>query len=285
MLSRRDLFTDQKGDCAVAAQTAYVLVNSGGERVFGWIMMPAVERAEERTPVVLMLHGFPGIDRNTDIAYALCRAGIAVVIFSYRGVWGSQGDYCFSHCLEDVTAVLDHLSDHAEEYRLDLSRVCLFGHSMGGCITLNTAAAASDKIRGVVVAAPCDMGYLYEDDQSAFRALMKSQEPGFFTLPYPGYIEEDVAAHASQWRFVNLAEKIHVPVHFIGASQDAVTPPDCHMDPVYMAMEKLGRRVSRTMIPDGHSFTSHRIALAEVVFDKICDILDVGNISQETKAN
>ena len=273
MLNKEFLFADRDGELAVEEQSAYLLVDSGGSRIFGRLLMPIMEKAEEKCPVVLLLHGFPGIDRNVDIAYALRRAGLAVAFFSYRGVWGSHGYYCFSHYMEDVKAILDHLSDRAEEYRLDMSRLCLFGHSMGGFAALNIAAE-NDKIRGVVVAAPCDMGYLYEEDQEGFRSLMKTQERGFFNVPYPGYIEEDVEAHARQWRFLNLAERIHTPVHFIGASHDTTTPPDRHMDPVYQVLEKMGRKVSRTMIPDKHSFLAHRIALTTVIFDKICDILD-----------
>jgi hypothetical protein len=34
------------------------------------------------------LHGFPGNERNFDVAQALRRAGYAALVFHYRGSWG-----------------------------------------------------------------------------------------------------------------------------------------------------------------------------------------------------
>ena len=44
-------------------------------------------------PVVVMLHGFPGNERNLDVAQATRRAGYTVLVSSYRGAWGSQGAF------------------------------------------------------------------------------------------------------------------------------------------------------------------------------------------------
>ncbi|WP_433967320.1 alpha/beta hydrolase family protein [Tunturiibacter gelidiferens] len=40
-------------------------------------------------PVVLLLHGFPGNEKNLDLAQAIRRDGWDVVYFDYRGSWGS----------------------------------------------------------------------------------------------------------------------------------------------------------------------------------------------------
>ena len=49
-----------------------------------------------------------------------------------------------------------------------------------------------------------------------------------------------------------------------------------HMDalPLYERMAALGMEVSCTMLEDGHAFPVHRIALTNLVFDKIRDILE-----------
>jgi pimeloyl-ACP methyl ester carboxylesterase len=44
-------------------------------------------------PVVLLLHGFPGNEKNLDIAYTLRRAGWDVLFPHYRGAWGSAGSF------------------------------------------------------------------------------------------------------------------------------------------------------------------------------------------------
>ena len=40
-------------------------------------------------PALVLLHGFPGFERNLDLAQAARRAGWTVVFFHYRGSWGS----------------------------------------------------------------------------------------------------------------------------------------------------------------------------------------------------
>jgi len=42
-------------------------------------------------PTVVLLHGFPGNEKNLVLAQALRRAGWNVVFFHYRGSWGSGG--------------------------------------------------------------------------------------------------------------------------------------------------------------------------------------------------
>src|SRR5271170_4218023 len=48
-------------------------------------------------PAVVLLHGFPGNERNLDLAQDIRRAGWDVLYFDYRGSWGSPGDFSFSH--------------------------------------------------------------------------------------------------------------------------------------------------------------------------------------------
>lgn len=45
-------------------------------------------------PTVLLSHGFPGIEKNFDLAQALRRIGFHVVLYHYSGSWGSDGGVC-----------------------------------------------------------------------------------------------------------------------------------------------------------------------------------------------
>src|SRR6476619_3429092 len=60
-------------------------------------------------PVVVLLHGFPGNERNLDLAQDIRRAGWDVLYFNYRGSWGTLGDFSFSHGIEDVAAAVAYL--------------------------------------------------------------------------------------------------------------------------------------------------------------------------------
>src|SRR4051812_26200803 len=48
-------------------------------------------------PAVVLLHGFPGNERNLDLAQDIRRAGWDVLYFNYRGAWGSPGDFSFGN--------------------------------------------------------------------------------------------------------------------------------------------------------------------------------------------
>ena len=128
MLQEKYLFEDQPlEEMIVPIDGITLAVESGGELIFGRLELPAVQSKEERTPLLLMMHGHPGISRNTDLAIALRRAGIATCYFSYRGLWGSHGDYTFSHIIEDTQTMFAYLKAHADEWRLDPERFYVLG--------------------------------------------------------------------------------------------------------------------------------------------------------------
>src|SRR5215472_2251995 len=87
-------------------------------------------------PTVLMLHGFPGNEKNLDLAYSIRRAGWNVLVPFYRGAWGSGGTFSFTHALEDAQASIDFLRapENAKKNRIDSSRIVVLGHSMGGFV-------------------------------------------------------------------------------------------------------------------------------------------------------
>lgn len=134
-------------------------VDSHGSRIFGRIVCPFMEE-DDLCPVVILLHGHPGGERMTDMSLFLREKGYAVVSFSYRGVWGSKGYYCFSHNIEDTHSVTGWVKENAQRLHLDPQRIYLFGHSMGGFAAIN-AVASGLAVRGVLLMAPCDIGYTY----------------------------------------------------------------------------------------------------------------------------
>ncbi len=85
-------------------------------------------------PTVILLHGFPGNEKNLDLAQSIRRAGWNVLYFNYRGSWGSPGDFSFTHCIEDVQSAIAYLRDpaNAKKLRVDSTHLVLIGHSMGG---------------------------------------------------------------------------------------------------------------------------------------------------------
>jgi hypothetical protein len=62
-------------------------------------------------PVVILLLGFPGNEKNLDLAQAIRRDGGDVVYFDYRGSWGSPGDFSFTHSIEDTQSAIAYVRD------------------------------------------------------------------------------------------------------------------------------------------------------------------------------
>ena len=90
----------------------------------------------EKHPTLLLLHGYPGNERNLDIAQVVRAHGWNVIYFDYRGSWGSQGKFSFKNCVEDVVNVVSFCNKYQDSLKIDTSNIVLFGHSMGGWICL-----------------------------------------------------------------------------------------------------------------------------------------------------
>lgn len=87
-------------------------------------------------PVVVIVHGgcwtkdFGGITQMRNMAGALAAQGIAVWNVEYRRYDEEGGGYPGMY--HDVATAMDRLRALAPQYRLDLSRIVLVGHSAGG---------------------------------------------------------------------------------------------------------------------------------------------------------
>lgn len=259
-----EIFVLRDADPNAVAQPygTYFIFESHGTRVFGRIILPAFYDNESRCPVVLMLHGHPGGDKNWDVAEALRANGYAVMIFSYRGLWGSHGDYSMSHNIEDVICAVDELRKRADEFRLDPERVFLFGHSMGGFSALN-AIARGVPVKGAVLLAPYDAGYMYRNCRERFDSVMDCSKNGYFHLTSDDALHLDAEANAKDWDFRNLLTKFDkdFPFCFIDGKQDRTS---LHVGPYVEEMQKAGFRVTYHLLDDGHMFPLHRASLARI---------------------
>jgi uncharacterized protein len=86
---------------------------------------------------VLMLHGFPGVQKNEDVAAEFCRRGLTVFMPFYGGCWGSMGRFTLRGSMDDAWAALRLLC----RYRgIDAGRIGLLGYSFGGWVALRMAS-------------------------------------------------------------------------------------------------------------------------------------------------
>ena len=84
-------------------------------------------------PVLIFTHGYPGHEKNLDLAQSLRRMGFHSVVFFYRGSWGSAGRFSFNGSIKDTQAVLDFVLTDTQ-HGFDKTNIFFIGHSLG-CLT------------------------------------------------------------------------------------------------------------------------------------------------------
>ena len=122
---------DLAWDKTSPAGSTELFIPSGNSLVAGLIYSA---NGPQKHPTLLLLHGYPGNERNLDLAQVVRAHGWNVIYFDYRGSWGSQGKFSFKNCVEDVVNVVAFCKKYQDSLKIDTSNMVLFGHSMGGWI-------------------------------------------------------------------------------------------------------------------------------------------------------
>ncbi|MCB9452475.1 MAG: alpha/beta fold hydrolase [Anaerolineaceae bacterium] len=249
-----------------------VTIPSGGARLFGVIYRP---QGAGPHPTLLLLHGFPGNERNFDLAQYFRRAGWNAVVFHYRGAWGSEGDFTFQHVLEDTAAVVAWLrGDTARaEYRVDTARLVVVGHSMGGWAALMTAAA-DPSLDTVASIAGWNIGMdvsMVADGDVPREVLLPffAESADRLRGTTGAALLDEGLAYGGDWNLINYARVLAGRrLLLIAGERDDGTPPPIHHTPLVYALEKAGaEQLTHQLIDSDHSFNDRRIALARTVLD------------------
>lgn len=217
-------------------------------------------------PTVLLSHGFPGIEKNFDLAQALRRIGFHVVLYHYSGSWGSDGAYAYAHNLEDADTLLEFIETNTT-YGFDKERLFVAGHSVGGFVTAQLLAA-HPELKAAVLLAPCDLGGVmgFADDTEPKRLLMDIFEGGPIWLngTSPAALYEEVFANQASYRIGALLKRFGKrPVYCLGAVQDECCPPAAHCLPWVEELKKMGGNVVYEALDTDHSFSDIRLQMIE----------------------
>lgn len=142
----------QNSDFSYPATSEEITITIGKDSIAAFGMFAA---GKEKKETVILLHGLPGNEKNLDLAQELRRNGRNVFYFNYRGAWGSQGEFLYSNCIEDVKKVIDFFSspENSEKYRTKTNSYILFGHSLGGGIAL-LSGAQDNRVKKIAMYSP-----------------------------------------------------------------------------------------------------------------------------------
>ncbi len=224
-------------------------------------------------PVVVLLHGFPGNEKNLDLAQTLRRAGWDVLYFNYRGSWGSPGDFSFTHSTEDVAAALAYMREpaNAAKLRADPKRIVLVGHSMGGFMAAY-GGSHDPAVLGIAMISGADFGAHEAKahppvsvEQAVAAMAPRLEAEGI--APLHGSTAEGLAreliVHRSDWDFEKFAPPIGTRPVLLVTSDDGLA------DSAHAFAEALrsqgDKQVTETHLATDHSYSGKRIALEEAV--------------------
>jgi pimeloyl-ACP methyl ester carboxylesterase len=250
-----------------------VAIPSHGARLNGLVYRAAGAGAH---PLVIFLHGFPGNEKNLDLAQAVRRAGYQALYVDYRGLWGSGGTFSFVNSLEDTKAVLSWAREpkNAANYGFDLNHIALVGHSFGGWLALMTAPSepasvcvagfAAWNVGGAALRYP-----IHPDERSTQLSDFRGS-----TDPTGGPVKAnaddllgEMSAHASEWdyraRARGLADRALL---LVAATRDTPDEDVTMHEQLEQAVRAAGgHRIMLVQYDDDHPFSSHRVALSTLL--------------------
>jgi uncharacterized protein len=136
-------------------------------------------------PTLLLLHGYPGNERNLDLAQAMRSQGWNVIYFNYRGAWGSQGVFSLKNCVQDVVNVVSFCKKYHDSLQIDTANIALFGHSMGAWVCLKALQQLPSVKKGFAVST-WDIGGFFKNIPSEQALIKRAKEAGdYFVLNTP----------------------------------------------------------------------------------------------------
>ena len=210
-------------------------------RLFGFdLYLPDAFKHSESFPILIFAHGFKGFKdwgHWQKLAMGFAAEGFAFLKFnfSHNGTCPESptefsdleafGNNNFTIELADLKTVIDWVCDHAAEYRLEKSEICLVGHSRGGPIALLTAAK-DERIAALITwASVHELDYAWQDAeqlknwkgngvQYSANARTGQQMP----LNYQLY--EDFAAHAAEYSVKNSLSGFKKPMLIVHGTAD-----------------------------------------------------------------
>lgn len=261
------LFADPPATASPRARMEVLHIPSGGLEINGIAYLAAGPGPH---PTIVICHGWPGNEKNLDLAQALRRAGWNAITFNYRGAWGSPGAFRFGQNPEDAKAVLAMLRkpEVAGKLGIDTSRIVLAGHSMGGWVTGMVAsedAREDEGLAGAILISAVNMGIVptltSAGNQLEAQAAGNSEA---LAGTSPALQAAELRAQAVTFDLRPRAAGLARQPLLVLTSDDGLKPTT---DPLVAAARAAGGRVTEAHQPTDHSWSDARIALAIRIHD------------------
>lgn len=255
------IYTDPAPDKVHPARSEVLHIPSGGVEINGLAYLAAGPGPH---PTLVLCHGWPGNEKNLDLAQAVRRAGWNVVTFNYRGSWGSGGTFHFAQNPEDAAAVLAFLRDPANAARLgvDAGRIAMIGHSMGGWVTAMTGGKDASLIGAGLISA-ANMGASGGRERPEVIELAASNAETLAGTS-PEQMADELIANRESFDFLQAAPGLARMPLLVLTSDDGLAPQSQAL--VMAVRVQGGKRITEVHAPTDHSWSDRRIFLeAQVI--------------------
>lgn len=254
------IYTDPIHDPANPARLEVLHIPVAGLEINGVAYLAAGKGPH---PTVIICHGWPGNEKNLDLAQAVRRAGWNVITFNYRGAWGSPGSFRFAQNPEDAKAVIAFLRDPAIASRLgvDTTRIAIMGHSMGGWVSA-LVAGQDDGLIGAGLISAANIGVLRGLDRGDV-INMAAENAEALAGTSPEQMADELVTGPPDFDFLIAAPGLARKPLLVLTSDDDLAP---HTDALLAAVRKHGgSRITNYHAATDHSWSDRRIDLAAQV--------------------
>lgn len=223
-------------------------------------------------PTAILFHGWPGNEKNVDLAQAIRRAGWNAVTLYYRGAWGSPGNFRFAQNLEDGAAALAFARDpaNAARYRFDPKRIVVIGHSMGAWVA-NMTAAKDGNVSGLVMISGGNMGVVGKLPRAQLiKIAAESSESLAGTSPE--IQADELAANSDQFDWMQNTGALKSTPLLALTSDDGLAPMT---DALVVAIGKAGgSKVKAIHGTTDHSWSDKRLTLQSEIIDWLGELAE-----------
>ncbi len=202
-------------------------------KIYGLLMQPLGQRPKPGWPIIVLNHGYmppAAYQTTTGYAYqeAIARAGYLVFKPDFRGHGQSDGTASDAYSTPDyATDALNAVSSLQQLPEADPARVGMWGHSMGGHITLRAMAVDRRITAGVIWAGVVAS---YPMLLTQWRRAPQAEMPVALALWRDQLIRDygDIGANPAFWSAISPSHFVEQagPIQLHHGTRDTVVPLD-----------------------------------------------------------